>query len=87
MKERDAPMWVYGDADLELELAAPGRTRAVVWVDGERVERFVVDGTVTLSIPLEGDEWHSIVLEVPRLFEDAKPPQGLAITRMTFLPA
>jgi hypothetical protein len=87
MKERDAPMWVYGDADLELELAAPGRTRAVVWVDGERVERFVVDGTVTLSIPLEGDEWHSIVLEVPRLFEDAKPPQGLEITKMSFLPA
>jgi len=87
MKERDALMWVYGDADLELELSAPGRTRAVVRVDGERVERFVVDGSVTLAIPLEGDKWHSVVLEVPRLFEDAKPPQGLEIVRMTFLPA
>ncbi len=87
MKERDAPMWIYGDADVELELAAPGRTSALVRVDGERVERFQIDGRMTLVVPLEGDEWHSIVLQVPRLFEDTKPAQGLEIERISFLPA
>jgi hypothetical protein len=87
MKERDAPMWIYGDADVELELTAPGRTPAVVSVDGDRVQRLDVDRRVTVVIPLEGDEWHSIVLEVPQLLETATPPQGLSIARITFLPS
>jgi hypothetical protein len=87
MKERDAPMWVYGDADVEIELAAPGRTRASVSVDIGRVERFTVDRSATLRIPLDGNRWHSIVLEVPALFTGVKPAQGLEITRIRFLPA
>jgi hypothetical protein len=87
MKERDAPMWIYGDADVELELTAPGRTPAVVSVDGDRVQRLDVDRRVTVVIPLEGGEWHSIVLEVPQLLETATPPQGLSIARITFLPS
>ena len=87
MKERDAPMWIYGDADVELELAAPGRTSAFVRVDGGRVEHFQVDGRTTLVVPLEGDEWHSIVIAVPQLFEETTPPQGLEIERISFLPA
>jgi hypothetical protein len=80
-------MWVYGDADLEIELAAPGRTAASVRVDGTRTLGFEVDRQVTVQVPLEGDEWHSVVFEVPRLFLGAKPPQGLEITKISFLPA
>ena len=88
MKERDAPMWIYGDADVELELAAPGRTSALVRVDGERVERFQVDGRMTLVVPLEGDEWHSIVLAGSAAVRATRsPPQGLEIERISFLPA
>jgi hypothetical protein len=87
MKERDAPLWVYGDADLEIDLAAPGATEAVARVDGTRELRFAVDRRVTLRVPLDGDRWHSVVLEVPRLFLDAKPPQGLELKKITFLPA
>ena len=79
-------MWIYGDADVEPELAAPGRTSALVRVDGERGESFQIDGRMTLAVPLEGDEWHSIVLQVPRLFEHTKPAQGLEIERISFLP-
>ena len=39
------------------------------------------------ALSLEGDEWHSIVLAVPRLFEDTTPAQGLEIERISFLPA
>jgi hypothetical protein len=87
MKERDAPLWVYGDADLELELSAPGRTSATVLVDGTRVLHFEVDRAAVLQVPLEGNAWHSVVFEVPRLFTNVKPPQGLEIERISFLPA
>jgi len=86
MKERDAPMWVYGDADLELELTAPGRTTATVLVDGTRPLGIAVDHELTLRVPLEGDRWHSIVFEVPALFTNVKPPQGLEIERLRFIP-
>ena len=86
MKERDAPMWVYGDADLELELTAPGRTTATVLVDGTRTLGVAVDHKLTVRVPLEGERWHSIVFEVPALFTNVKPPQGLEIERLSFIP-
>jgi hypothetical protein len=86
MKERDAPLWVYGDADVELELSAPGHTNATVVVDGERTVRFEVDRAAVVRVPLDGDAWHSVVFEVPQLFTNVKPPQGLEIERISFLP-
>jgi len=86
MKERDAPLWVYGDADLELDLTAPGQTTATVEVDGDRTLGIEVNGVTTVKVPLEGNEWHSVVFEVPALFTNVNPPQGLEITRLSFAP-
>ena len=86
MKERDAPMWIYGDADVELG-ARRARTHLRPRPGRRRARRaFQIDGRMTLVVPLEGDEWHSIVLQVPRLFEHTKPAQGLEIERISFLP-
>jgi hypothetical protein len=83
MKERDAPLWIWGDADVELELAAPEPSGGSITVDGDRFEYFRVDGTVTLAVPLEGQRWHSIVIEIPALF-DTKPPQGFELVRLAY---
>jgi len=84
MKERDAPLWIWGDRDVELELAAPERSKGLVRVDGTRLQRFEVRGSVTLVVPLEGRRWHSIVLEIPELFQGTKPPQGFELVRLTY---
>jgi len=84
MRERDAPIWLYTGHTVTLDLTAPGNTTATLWVDNRPPSYFVVDHKLTLKIPLSGLRWHSIVLEVPQLFLDANPPQGLTIKRLTF---
>jgi hypothetical protein len=34
-----------------------------------------------LEVELEGERWHALVLEVPRLLE-GKPPRGLRLERV-----
>jgi hypothetical protein len=83
MKERDAPLWIYGEDDVELELASPEPTFGFVYVDGGPSTRFEVEDTVTLAVELEGRRWHSIVIEIPALFPTT-PPQGFELVRLTY---
>jgi hypothetical protein len=81
MKERQAPLWLYGSGAVQLEVSAPAPTPAVLWVDGVRVDRTTVSREATLDAELEGDGWHALVLEVPSLL-DTTPPQGLRLERL-----
>jgi hypothetical protein len=81
MKERQAPFWLYGSGAVQLEVSAPAPTPAVLWVDGVRVDRATVSREATLNAELEGEGWHALVLEVPRLL-DTTPPQGLRLERL-----
>lgn len=85
MKERDAPLWVYTASDVELTLSAPGSTPASVRADGGAPHLFQVDGQAKVYVEIGAEGWHSIVLNVPQLFLDAKPPQGLTIERLRFV--
>jgi hypothetical protein len=78
MSERQGPFWVHGAGMLRLEVGAPERTPAALWIDGAPVAREVVDGRATLEGELVGDGWHAVVLEVPELLETT-PPQGLEL--------
>ena len=51
---------------------------AALWVDGARVDETVVAGSATLEAELDGERWHALVLEIPRLL-DADPPRGLLL--------
>ena len=81
MKERQAPIWLYGSGAVQLEVSTPAPTPAVLWVDGVRVDRTLVEDEAVLNAELEGDGWHALVLEVPRLLETT-PPQGLRLERL-----
>jgi hypothetical protein len=83
MKERDAPLWLYGEQNVEIELTSPAPTFGYVYVDGGTPTRFEVEETVTLAVELDGARWHSIVIEIPALFP-TKPPQGFEIVRLTY---
>jgi hypothetical protein len=82
MKERQAPLWLYGSGAVQLEVSAPASTAAVLWVDGVRVDRALVSREAVLDAELEGDGWHALVLEVPRLLEATTPPEGLRLERL-----
>jgi hypothetical protein len=81
MEERQGPLWVYGSGDLRLEVSAPARLPAALWIDGRRVDAALVDGQATLGGQLAGDGWHAVVLDVPELLP-TKPPQGLLLERI-----
>jgi hypothetical protein len=83
MLEREGPLWIYGEHTVELELTAPATTTARVWVDGAVVDSPTVARRATVSVDLEGDRWHWVMLEVPRLVGTAVP-RGLTIARMAF---
>jgi hypothetical protein len=81
MKERQAPLWLYGSGAVQLEVSSPAPTPAVLWVDGARVDRAVVSDETVLDAELEGEGWHALVLEIPQLL-DTKPPRGLRLDRL-----
>jgi hypothetical protein len=85
MIEKQAPFWIYGDGLLELHVSAPGHVRARVWVNGREVEPVDVSRTATLRVALEGVRWHSLTLQVARLFP-TKPPSGLRLERLVVSP-
>jgi hypothetical protein len=82
MKQRDAAMLVHGPARLELDLRSPGPTPATVWVDGERPQRFRVNGTETLVLALEEAGWHVLLFRIPELF-DTRPARGLELVHLS----
>ena len=85
MRERQGPLWLYGAGPVRLDVSAVAETPAALWVDGARVDETLVSGLATLEGELDGEGWHALVLEVPRLL-DADPPQGLTLTAATLAP-
>ena len=81
MKERQAPLWVYGSGTLALTVSAPEQMRAQIWVDGQVRENVSVSGSTALTTALEGERWHAVVLEVPQLL-DTRPPRGLRLSSL-----
>ena len=81
MVEREGPLWLYGAHRVELELAAPGSTRASIWADGRIIRTVTVARRETVAFDLSGERWHSLVLDIPRMFL-TNPPQGLTIARI-----
>ena len=78
MRERQGLLWLHGSGTVELDVSAIGETPAALWVDGARVDETVVAGSATLEAELDGERWHALVLEIPRLL-DADPPRGLLL--------
>jgi hypothetical protein len=81
MSELQAPLWVYGAGPLTLGVAAPGQISARVRVDGGPTHRLDVAGRGTATVALGPRGWHSVVLEVPRLFP-GNPPRGLRLVAL-----
>ena len=84
MTEPQAPFWIWGSGRLELGLDAPASTLALLRVDGKRAKSFVVAGPTTIEVELSGQGWHSLLLEIPRLFA-TEPARGLRLTRLTVI--
>lgn len=85
MKQRQAPLWIYGATRVELVLTAPEPTDAFLWRGRTVTRRFRVDGPTTLRVTLRGERWHLLMLQVPELFT-TKPPQGLELLRIKYSP-
>ncbi|HXV94969.1 MAG TPA: hypothetical protein VD695_00325 [Gaiellaceae bacterium] len=81
--ERQGPFWLYGSGPLRLTVSAIAETPVTLWVDGERADVELVDGTGTLEGELAGEGWHALVLEIPDLLGTA-PPQGLELEAVAF---
>jgi hypothetical protein len=86
MVEREASFWIHGGGTLELHVSSLGQTTAQVWVDGRPQDDVEVARTRTFTVPLGVERWHSIALEVPRLFR-TKPPSGLRLVQLVVRPA
>ena len=86
MRERQGLLWLYGSGPVRLEVSAIAETPAALWVDGRLVDETQVSGLDALEGELDGEGWHALVLEIPRLL-DAEPPQGLTLAAATLAPA
>ena len=78
-----APLWVWGPGVLTLEFTAPRPTTATLWVEGRRERRFTIERLGTIQVRLEGQRWHSLIVEIPGIYE-TKPPYGLTLARISF---
>jgi hypothetical protein len=78
MDERQGPIWVYGAGTLRLAVDAASASPATLWVDGEVIDRALVDGSTIFEAELAGGGWHAVVLEVPALLP-TEPPRGLEL--------
>jgi hypothetical protein len=84
MKQRDAALWAYGPAQLELELGAYAPTVATVWIDGRRSKASRIERRETLELELDPG-WHVLLFRVPALF-DTSPARGLELLRIGYVP-
>jgi hypothetical protein len=85
MRQRDAALWVYGPAELELVFRTPSAMPASLWIDGRRADAFRVDGEQTLDVALDEPGWHVLLFRVPALF-DTTPARGLELVRLESRP-
>lgn len=81
--EPQAPFWVWGPGVLTLDFVAPRPTTATLWLDGHRERRFAIAKTDTIRVPLTGERWHPLLVEIPGIYETG-PPYGLRLTRISF---
>ena len=81
--EPQAPFWVWGPGVLTLDFVAPRPTTATLWLDGHRERRFAIAKTGTIRVPLTGEHWHPLLVEIPGIYE-TDPPYGLRLTRISF---
>jgi hypothetical protein len=81
--EPQAPFWVWGQGVLTLDFVAPRPTTATLWLDGHRERRFAIAKTDTIRVPLTGEHWHPLLVEIPGIYE-TDPPYGLRLTRISF---
>jgi hypothetical protein len=80
--EPQAPFWVWGPGELELEFVAPRSTTATLWVEG-RERSFTVEKRETIRIRLTGERWHPLIVAIPGIY-DTNPPYGLRLARISF---
>ena len=69
-----AGAWTWGSGRLRLTMSAPARRDARIWVDGAPAGTSVLAGRTTLSVPLRGERWHSVLVEA----------DGAKVERATF---
>jgi hypothetical protein len=78
-----APLWVYGEGPLTLELQSVQPVPVRLWIDGRRERSTSVNGRTTLRAGLDGREWHSVVLELPGRFKAGASP-GVQLAQISF---
>lgn len=71
MSRKHAPLWVHGSGPLVLDVAAAEPLALKVSVDGQPAAATTVSGTGAVGVPLAGDRWHLVTLDVDRLVKDA----------------
>lgn len=69
MSRKRAPFWVHGAGPLALRLAADEELAVRIAVDGEEVLARRFSGEASLGVPLAGERWHLVTVEVDRLVE------------------
>lgn len=70
MSRKHAPFWVHGAGPLVLSVAAAQPLALKVAVDGEPAAATTVRGKGAVGVPLAGDRWHLVTLDVDRLVDD-----------------
>jgi hypothetical protein len=58
----EGALWLYGSGRAELELEADAPTRVSVFADGRSLEPELVDGTATVEVELDEEDWHAFVV-------------------------
>jgi hypothetical protein len=58
----EGALWLYGSGRAELELEGDAPTRVTVFADGRPLEPELVDGTATVEVDLDGEDWHAFVV-------------------------
>jgi hypothetical protein len=58
----EGALWLYGSGSAELVLEADVPTRVSAFADGRPLEPELVDGTATIEVELEEQDWHAFVV-------------------------
>jgi hypothetical protein len=62
LKGPEGALWVYGDGEARVELAAGRPVDVAVFADGRLVERTRIAGSASAAVPLAGPGWHALVV-------------------------
>ena len=72
MSRKHAPFWVHGGGPLVLDLHAPAGASLElrVSVDGQEAAATTLLGKGAVGVPLAGDRWHLVTLDVDQLVDE-----------------